>query len=284
MFETVAVVNRACRCTVAAMNLAWLFAAVVAFTGATAELLRRPRAMRHLPTTGRAGSHAASLAHKADARFAPWRRRVAAAALVELTGAFVVPSMWPFNFEVSGHRRLDTTAMVVAVYLAGHLAVAGRRFANPDAARAAVGSKAEADVARLLDRRFGAAVSHSVVLGAGGDCDHVVVAGQLVAVETKYGRGPVRVDAAGLVHAGNKRLPRDPLGQLRRQRDALGRLAGTAAFGVLVVSGGRGLVTVEDRLVVCGAADLGRALALVPVTLDDTAAARIRARVAAVAN
>lgn len=249
----------------------------LAVCGALAEMLRRPGQLRRLPTKGRSGAHAARLARQADARRAPQRRRVLVVTLVGLAAAPVAAGFSPLN--VAGHGRVGALGVALTSYLAGHVALWGRRLANPDAVRAAVGARAEADTATVLERCAPRAVLHSLLLGAGGDLDHVVVGPCLVALETKYGRGRVSV-RDGVVYAGSKALRGDPLAQVRRQASRLTEIVGRPSVPVVVISQGVGQVRV-DGVIVCGPREVPAVVAAAPKILSPAGATAARIRLLA---
>jgi hypothetical protein len=102
------------------------------------------------------------------------------------------------------------------------------------ATKASVGTKSEVRVARLLNKLGYEATMHGMVLGAGGDCDHVVVGPINCAIETKTGHGKVTF-RDGAMYAGSRRIPKNPVAQVERQCQVLSRLTGRRATGVVCV-------------------------------------------------
>lgn len=124
------------------------------------------------------------------------------------------------------------------------------------AARARVGAEAEELVGEVLASSSSVAVVHGALLGAGGDADHVVLGPSVVVLETKHGRGDVRI-TENAVFVGRKRLPKDPVSQLRRQTMALKReLNGVWVDSVLCITGMTGSPFQARGVTVCNPTDL----------------------------
>ena len=101
-------------------------------------------------------------------------------------------------------------------------------------AKAEVGAVSELRVAEVINQCGAQTVLHGMLLGAGGDCDHVIAGNTLIALETKTGRGFVQYRDGHLI-AGQRVLPGDPVAQARRQAAALGRIAHAHASAIVVV-------------------------------------------------
>jgi hypothetical protein len=116
-------------------------------------------------------------------------------------------------------------------------------------------------------------VVNGVVLGR-GDIDHVVLGPWLVAVETKFGRGDLRLDDRGRLLVDGRLLPRDPIGQARTNARMLSRHLGWDVSALLVVSEGSGPAFAADGVVVSPRSGLGAVLRTFPEVLGaDLAAA-----------
>lgn len=189
---------------------------------------------------------------------------------------------------VRAHRGVAIGALLTAVGvfllgLAVHLVLLGllgaaglviyARTRLVAASRASAGVRSEERVATVLARQPVGAVAHGFMLGAGGDCDHVVVGPALIAVETKTGHGTVTA-RDGAVFAGNHQLPRDPIAQVRRQATALHRLSGHHASAVLCVVDMANAPFRAGDVVVCSLADLPRVVVGCPSAGFDTRRAR----------
>jgi hypothetical protein len=147
---------------------------------------------------------------------------------------------------------------VVAAFAAAAAVVcvlAGRGF-WAQSRKAAVGARSERTVARVLARSGAHVVVHGAMLGAGGDLDHAVVGPVLVAVETKTGRGEVRVDGDGRLWVGRRQVLGSPTSQAHRQAVALGRAAGGFAQAVVCVVDMANAPFVHRGVTVCSAGDL----------------------------
>lgn len=107
-------------------------------------------------------------------------------------------------------------------------------FTNRKKAR--IGRVNEEKVAKVLKKCGADLVAHGQLLGAGGDCDHVVAGSCLVAVETKTGKGKVSY-RNGILTAGRRDIPGDPIEQVSRQASALSKIAKKSATPVVVVTG-----------------------------------------------
>ena len=133
-------------------------------------------------------------------------------------------------------------------------------------ARARAGIEAEVAVARELRRLGPSVVVNGALIGAGGDCDHVVIGPWLAAVETKHGRGRVRM-VNGSLRVGSRKLPRDPLHQARRQAEAVSRLTGRTATPVLCVTEAEKVVMI-DGVIVCGLRHLRDVMRALPAIMS----------------
>lgn len=137
-----------------------------------------------------------------------------------------------------------------------------------------IGAHNEKRVAKVLERAKLGHVLHSVVLGAGGDADHVVIGTCLAVVETKTGHGDVRVEKDGM-WAGKRHLPGDPVKQAARQANALAKIAQAWVTPVVCVTDMANKPFRAGDVVVCSAADLPSVLRQVGGAVDPAHAARI---------
>lgn len=87
--------------------------------------------------------------------------------------------------------------------------------------KAAVGARSERRVAKALAGGPWE-VFNGALLGAGGDADHIIIGAGSAVVETKTGHGRVTT-ADGVMRAGSRRMPGDPIAQVRRQASAMAR-------------------------------------------------------------
>jgi hypothetical protein len=190
---------------------------------------------------GRPGAHARRLARKATLRAGVW----ASVAVVCGLGVLVVAGTQPHTLRVPalvcGTAGLFTGAAMTA------------RFRG-EAARASAGASAERRVGKALEACRPVAVVHGATLAA-GDADHVVLGPIAVVVETKYGRGQITVQGERL-HVGGRQLPRDPLGQARRQATLVAKEIGRPVDAVVCLSEGRGQPQLVSGVWVCGTGDL----------------------------
>lgn len=221
---------------------------VFAVCAGTVEGVRRLRTR----VVGRPGGHAGRLA----------RQRFARAALFAAVAAAAVWLGWAVS-------SLRWPALVVAV-----AAASATRTWWGRCRQAAVGADAERRVGRVLARSGARAVLHSVMLGAGGDADHLLVGPQLVAVETKYGRGRPRY-RDGVFTVGGRRLPRDPVLQVRRQAAAVFARTGVRCDAIVCVSQMTGKPFKVGDVVVCSLRSLAKMLDGVPPRLSDAEARRV---------
>lgn len=124
--------------------------------------------------------------------------------------------------------------------------------------KAKVGLSSERRVAKILRRTNSEAVIHGALLGAGGDCDHLVVGPSLVAVETKTGKGKVTWNGSSL-RAGRKAIPGNPVEQIRRQASAAsGQAGGAACLAIVCVVDMRNAAFMVNDVIVCSASELPR--------------------------
>jgi hypothetical protein len=143
--------------------------------------------------------------------------------------------------------------------------------------RAWVGARSERLVARALLGTNPYVLAHGVLLGAGGDADHIVIGPGLVVVETKTGYGRVRI-ANGKMVAGRREMPGDPVRQAKRQATTLGKRAGHHARAVVCVVNMDNRPFVHNDVTVCSMADLPGVLADAPALFNPPAAYALAAR------
>jgi hypothetical protein len=142
--------------------------------------------------------------------------------------------------------------------------------------RAYSGVEAERVVAVALKRAGVTAIVNGAVL-EGGDADHVVFGPAFAVVETKHGRGPVRVDN-GRFKVGAKTLPRDPIGQVLRQVDVVTRFVGRRPVPIVCVPGMTTAPFETRGVLVCSSADIGKVLRGLPQIYDPTQAVAVAKR------
>lgn len=203
--------------------------------------------------------HASHLRREALRRL--WLSYGASAAVAGGTLSFLAPG------------RAFAAGMLLAL---APLAVSGRH--RSAAARAAAGVRAERATAVAAARLDVEAVVHGSSPDGRGDVDHVLVGPCLVAVETKYGRGEVRVGADGRLSAGGRMLPRDPLGQAREAARKVERFCGAPCVPVLVVSGMRGRSFRAAGVTVCAPSDLAEVVGAAPSVLPRSSALAVARR------
>jgi hypothetical protein len=207
---------------------------------------RRSATARRTDEYGSPGSHAVSMARTAMLRAGVFTGGVLAAGLAAVGTATVdgVPLLIPGACAGAG--------LAAAV----HVRATWRK-----AERAFVGAKSERLVGAAIVKAEPDVVIHGAMLGVGGDCDHVVLGPVVVAVETKTGYGNVRVGADGALYAGSRRIPGDPLAQVRRQAGALARRVSLQAESVVCIPKMTNRPFTHGGVTVCSAADLGAVLA-----------------------
>jgi hypothetical protein len=176
-----------------------------------------------------------------------------------------------------GGALLAASHSAIAAMLLAAVAVAGIAVVGDSRTRLgklAAGITAEQRVGRALESLPVTAVVHGALLGA-GDVDHVVIGPQLLAVETKYGRGQVQVRNGSII-VGGRTLQRDPLGQARRNAQMVAKAAGAPCTPVLALSEGEGPAVLVDGVWVCSPRTLRDVLSRCPTVLTPAAAMRIR--------
>lgn len=145
--------------------------------------------------------------------------------------------------------------------------------------RRAIGAASERRVAKTLSNSNLGHVFNSVVLGAGGDADHVVVGAILATIETKTGRGRVYADKTGMT-VGTRKVVGNPVQQANRQAHALRKIAGTWVTAVVCVVDMSNQPFNVEGTIVCAERDLISVLNQVQPTLTahqrETVVAAIR--------
>ena len=209
------------------------------------------RTVRDMLVRGTPAVHARRLARRALTRLAQASAAVLAAVL----------AVW-FAWGSS----LFGPVLVLAVPVALIAGLGARRF-NVEYLKASTGVRAEDRVARVLSRGASVAVLHGALIGR-GDVDHVVLGPRLVAVETKHGRGEVTFDRDGTLRVGGRRLPRDPVGQVRANASLLAGRVGRAADAVVVIVDASSPPQRRDGVWVCSLAQLPAVLEQLPARID----------------
>jgi hypothetical protein len=209
--------------------------------------------------TGRPGVHARQLAMNALARQA-----------AALAGIGVLATATAFILAATPPSTLRVVELILGI--AGVLSLVGPAVrADVRRRQAWAGYSSERRVAAVLNRLPVAEVAHGLMLGAGGDADHVVLGPCAVLVETKTGNGRVAVTGRGLA-VGRRVMPKDPLAQARRQARVLGQRAGVWVQAVVCVPGMTNASFVDDGVTVCSLADLPRVIGAAPAAIDAFAA------------
>lgn len=139
--------------------------------------------------------------------------------------------------------------------------------------KAMVGMRSEVRVGKELSRCGASALVNGAMLGAGGDADHVVLGPVAVVVETKTGRGRVRMDGSSLV-VGQRTLVGEPLEQARRQAKKLSGKLGVSVDAVVCVPDMEGPPKRLNGVTVCSLDDLVRTVQSMPQHLDQSSALR----------
>jgi len=104
-----------------------------------------------------------------------------------------------------------------------------------DAQKAFAGARSEKRASSVILKTKPDFLMNSVLLGAGGDADHIVLGPKLVVIETKTGRGKVSYKD-GVMRAGTKKIPGDPVAQANRQALALSKESNTFASAIVCVT------------------------------------------------
>ena len=197
---------------------------------------------------------------------------LAAAAAVRALGAYLMAIGGTAAALVAAQAH-HTTAMVAGGVFALFGWVLASR-AKSQYQKAAIGARSERRVARALRQLRPVALANSLLLGAGGDADHVVVGPWLCVVETKTGRGRVRWQGGHLV-AGTRTIPGNPLAQARAQSTQVTRLTHEYCDAIVCVPDMTNPPFVQDGVTVCSLADLRRVVTALRPRLDSNDAARV---------
>ncbi len=195
---------------------------------------------------------------------ARYARHLARVARVRAAGLYLVTlgsilGLYETTVRPAGASRDLRLVLGAAAVLSAVLA----RRASTAAQRASRGVVSERRVATALTRLRPTALYNNLLLGAGGDADHVVVGPWLAVVETKTGRGHVSCDEAG-VRVGTRRIPGDPLAQVRRQADALSRRLNRHVTPILCVVDMYGPPQSVRGITVCSLGDLANVVRVTP--------------------
>lgn len=210
---------------------------------------------------GRPARHARRLARRAQIQ-------MLAAATLALSGVAALVGGWPVPDAVAGLALIG-----------------GVSAAQPARVRwlqARAGVRSEDRVARALTRCGAASIVHGADLATGarksGDVDHVVLGPMIAAVETKTGRGVVRVEG-DQIRVGKRTLPGQPLRQARRNAQLLSQALGAEAAAVLCVVDMSGRPVQVNGVTICSCADLGAVLAGLPRRLNAASAKQAGSRI-----
>ena len=208
-----------------------------------------------MTVVGSPGSHARSLRNEA------WARMVSAALIS--TGA-AISTLSNISLLQGG----GTGAVVVACCAFVSVAAVGVfKDHHVKSIKASVGANAERRAGEAIERCGPTAVLHSVLLGAGGDADHVVLGPVAAVVETKFGAGEVSY-RDGVMYAGRKKMFGNPVAQVNRQAKALKKEVGVFVEAVVCVVDMTNPPQQYGQVYVCSAADLPGVLAGLPHRFD----------------
>lgn len=123
-----------------------------------------------------------------------------------------------------------------------------------------VGIKSENLVVRQLAKSNPVAILNDVLMGSGGDCDHVAIYdGKAVVIETKTGWGQVSINGDS-VYAGRRQIPKSPVKQIKQQQQNFTKKFGYMPHAVLCISNMSNAPFYYNNVLVCSAADLPRAV------------------------
>lgn len=187
----------------------------------------------------------------------------------------VTPTLWAV--DITGTQMWTPTEMVLVLGASLVPIVLGRR-SHKRIGQTTVGIRSEVLVARYLRRSGQAAVLHGCLLGAGGDADHIVLGPQATVVETKTGFGHVRLGSNGELLSGKRRIPGDPVAQVRRQARALTALVGVPVSTVVCVAHMTNAPFSSGQTVVCSARHLNAVLKALPEVMEPRHALDLAAR------
>jgi hypothetical protein len=208
-------------------------------------------------TFGIPAAHARSLARRAAVLMFSWGSASGLCAAL----AFLV---WN-----SGSSTLRTPALAAGSVGFVVSAVQARK-SKIDFMRAYSGVEAEKVVATTLKKAGVAGLVNGAVL-EGGDADHVVFGPSFAVIETKHGRGNVRVDN-GVFRVGTKALPRDPVAQVLRQVEIMTRIVGRRPVPIVCVPGMVNNPFETRGVLVCSVRDLGKVVRGIPFAYDEVQA------------
>ena len=207
-----------------------------------------------------AQTHAAPLVNRRSGGYAFHLSRVASAQRAALLLVALGGGAWAARLAPSARR--DPVALLVVAAGIGTVLLGARRY-HRISARARIGGRSERRVEAVLRRLRPYGVANSLLLGAGGDADHVVVGPGLVVVETKTGRGAVHRVGTTL-YAGRRAIPGDPISQALRQARAVSRIVGYPCDAVVCVVDATTPPFVARGATVCSLAHLPGVLAALP--------------------
>ena len=204
-------------------------------------------------------------------------RSLAIAALVRGTAAGAVAlgsALW--SVKALAHPPFDTlkigVPLVVAALFAG---LARSEFIKRS--KAAIGSRSERRVAKVVAKLGPDFLCNSLMIGAGGDADHTVLGPCVALIETKTGHGAIRV-ANGKLHAGQRTIPGDPLAQARRQAGAIAKITGVSCDAVVCIPDATSRPFVSGGVTICSLGDLPAVLRSLEDRLSPERAASIYRR------
>jgi hypothetical protein len=140
--------------------------------------------------------------------------------------------------------------------------------------RARIGARSERRVAKVLASTQPVALANSLLLGAGGDADHVIIGPHLAVVETKTGRGPVTF-SHGRLRVGERYFVGDPIRQVTRQAAAVHRLTGVHTAAIVCIVDATTPPFTQGSTTICSLDDLPQVLTRQPKTVHDETDARL---------
>lgn len=161
---------------------------------------------------------------------------------------------------------LHYAAVIIGVIFIAILVVQLRIY-NTNLAKLSAGISAENKVSRQIKKYSGDFLINGAILGKIGDCDHIVLGPICVVIETKYGKGQVRVDK-GQVFVKNRPIKSNPIQQVKKQAQALSKLHNVKVNAIVCISEGFFTPFAHDGVVLCNAQDLPKVLDRMPTVVS----------------
>ena len=209
--------------------------------------------------TGKPGSHASKLARRAF-----YKRSIASLAVILFTAIAAI-------LLFTTNKKPFYVAAIVGSALG--ILTAAKFYKDSDSKyhKARVGAKAEREVAGILAKSNIAELANGMLLGTGGDADHIVLGPGAAVVETKAGNGKVTYEG-GVFKVGRKTLHRNAVSQARNQARVLGELTGVWVTAIVCVPGMTNETFIAEGVIVCGAYELPKAIRSLPPVIDSFSA------------